>query len=110
MHLHSPGCRQKSTDRKAAVWIGVLYIIGMVAFVLSGVVTDPVLAGPAYLEAKSRSSAGRARHWRMPSRLTAATLQCPRPVRVASHASAHAIVTYEALVRLTVGEDHDRGT
>jgi hypothetical protein len=39
----------RSADRKAAVWIGVLYIIGTVAFVLSGVVTDAVLTGPAYL-------------------------------------------------------------
>ena len=38
-----------SADRKAAIWIGVLYIIGTVALVLSLVVTDGVLAGPAYL-------------------------------------------------------------
>ncbi|HEY5484824.1 MAG TPA: DUF4386 family protein, partial [Propionibacteriaceae bacterium] len=38
-----------SADRKAAVWIGVLYIIGTVVLILSGVVTDTVLAGPAYL-------------------------------------------------------------
>jgi hypothetical protein len=38
-----------STDRKAAVWIGVLYIIGTVALVLSVVVTDAVLTGPAFL-------------------------------------------------------------
>ncbi len=38
-----------SADRKAAVWIGVLYIIGTVALVLSAVVTSAVLAGPAYL-------------------------------------------------------------
>ena len=38
-----------SADRRAAVWIGVLYIIGTVALVLSVVVTDAVLAGPAYL-------------------------------------------------------------
>ena len=38
-----------SADRKAAVWIGVLYIIGTVAFVLSAVVTSGVLTGPAYL-------------------------------------------------------------
>ena len=38
-----------SADRKAAVWIGVLYIIGTVAFVLSAVVTGAVLTGPAYL-------------------------------------------------------------
>ena len=38
-----------SADRKAAVWIGVLYIIGTVALVLSAVVTGGVLAGPAYL-------------------------------------------------------------
>ena len=38
-----------SADRKAAVAIGVLYIIGTVALVLSAVVTSGVLAGPAYL-------------------------------------------------------------
>ena len=38
-----------SADRKAAVWIGVLYIIGTVGFVLSLPVTGGVLAGPAYL-------------------------------------------------------------
>jgi Domain of unknown function (DUF4386) len=38
-----------SADRKAAVWIGVLYIIGTVALVLSMVVTDAVLTGPAFL-------------------------------------------------------------
>ena len=38
-----------SADRKAAVWIGVLYIIGTVALVLSVVVTDGVLTGPAFL-------------------------------------------------------------
>lgn len=38
-----------SADRKAAVWIGVLYIIGTVALVLSAVVTGAVLTGPAYL-------------------------------------------------------------
>jgi hypothetical protein len=38
-----------SRDRKAAVWIGVLYIIGTVGMVLSAVATDAVLSGPAYL-------------------------------------------------------------
>ena len=38
-----------SADRMAAVWIGVLYVIGTVAFVLSYIVTGGVLAGPAYL-------------------------------------------------------------
>ncbi len=38
-----------SADRKAAVAIGVLYIIGTVTLVLSAVVTDGVLTGPAYL-------------------------------------------------------------
>ncbi len=38
-----------SADRKAAVWIGVLYIIGTVALILSLVVTSGVLEGPAYL-------------------------------------------------------------
>jgi hypothetical protein len=38
-----------SADRKAAVWIGVLYVIGTVGMVLSVVVTGAVLSGPAYL-------------------------------------------------------------
>ena len=38
-----------SADRKAAAWIGVLYIIGTVGMVLSLVVTSAVLSGPAYL-------------------------------------------------------------
>ncbi len=38
-----------SADRKAAIWIGVLYIIGTVALVLSLLVTGGVLAGPDYL-------------------------------------------------------------
>ena len=38
-----------SADRKAAVWIGVLFIIGTVALVLSLVVTNDLLTGPAYL-------------------------------------------------------------
>ena len=38
-----------NADRKAAVWIGVLYIIGTVGLVLSAVVTASVLDGPAYL-------------------------------------------------------------
>ena len=41
--------RNMSADRKAAVWIGVLYIIGTVVLVLSAVVTDAVLSGRAYL-------------------------------------------------------------
>ncbi len=40
----------RSADRKAAVWIGVLYIIGTVALVLSVFVTDGVLSGPAFLD------------------------------------------------------------
>ena len=39
----------RSADRRAAVWIGVLYIIGTVALVLSAFVTDGVLTGPAFL-------------------------------------------------------------
>ena len=39
-----------SADRKAAVWIGVLYIIGTVALVLSLVVMGGLLTGPAYLD------------------------------------------------------------
>jgi hypothetical protein len=38
-----------TADRKAAAWIGVLFIIGTVAMVLSAVVTGGVLDGPAYL-------------------------------------------------------------
>jgi hypothetical protein len=38
-----------SADRKAAVWIGVLYIIGTVALVLSVVVMGGLLSDPAYL-------------------------------------------------------------
>jgi hypothetical protein len=38
-----------SADRKAAVWIGVLFIIGTVALVLSAVVMGALLTGPAYL-------------------------------------------------------------
>ena len=38
-----------SSDRKAAIWVGVLYIIGTVAGVLSMLVTDSVLSGPNYL-------------------------------------------------------------
>ena len=38
-----------SADRKAAAWIGVLYIIGTVGLVLSVSVTGPVFAGPAVL-------------------------------------------------------------
>ena len=45
----APGKPGMSADRKAAVWIGVLYIIGTVALVLSMFVTDAVLSGPAYL-------------------------------------------------------------
>jgi hypothetical protein len=45
----APGKPGMSADRKAAVWIGVLYIIGTVALVLSLAVTGGVLAGSAYL-------------------------------------------------------------
>jgi len=45
----SIGAPGMSADRKAAIWIGVLYIIGTVALVLSLVVTGGVLAGPAVL-------------------------------------------------------------
>jgi hypothetical protein len=38
-----------SADRKAAIWIGVLYIIGTAGMVLSVVVTNAVLSGPNYL-------------------------------------------------------------
>ena len=38
-----------SADRRAATWVGVLFLIGTVAFVLSLVVTGGVLSGPAYL-------------------------------------------------------------
>jgi hypothetical protein len=46
----APGKPGMSADRKAAVWIGVLYIIGTVVLVLSLAVTGGVLAGPAYLD------------------------------------------------------------
>jgi hypothetical protein len=39
----------RSADRNAARWIGVLYIIGTVALVLSVLVTDAVLSGPAFM-------------------------------------------------------------
>jgi hypothetical protein len=42
-----------SADRKAAVWIGVLYIIGTVGMVLSVVVTNAVLSGSAYCPTKA---------------------------------------------------------
>lgn len=45
----APGMPGLSADRKAAVWIGVLYIIGTVGLVLSLVITGGVLAGPAVL-------------------------------------------------------------
>jgi Domain of unknown function (DUF4386) len=38
-----------STNRKTAIIVGVLYIIGTVAGVLSVVVTQPILGGPDYL-------------------------------------------------------------
>ncbi len=38
-----------SADRKAAAWIGVLYIVGTVALVLSAIVTGGILTGPDYL-------------------------------------------------------------
>ena len=38
-----------SADRKAAIWIGVLYIIGTAGMVLSVVVTNAILSGPDYL-------------------------------------------------------------
>src|SRR5450759_4579688 len=45
----APGRPGMSADRRAAAWIGVLYIIGTVGMVLSVVVTNAVLSGPAYL-------------------------------------------------------------
>ncbi len=45
----APGAPGMSADRKAAIWVGVLYIIGTVGMVLSTVVTNAVLSGPAYL-------------------------------------------------------------
>ena len=39
----------RSADRRAAIWIGVLFIIGTVGLVLSLVVTDGILTGPASL-------------------------------------------------------------
>ncbi len=43
------GAPGMSADRKAAIWIGVLYIIGTVVLILSAVVTNGVLTGPAYM-------------------------------------------------------------
>lgn len=45
----APGKNGMSADRKAAIWIGVLYIIGTVGMVLSAVVTNAILSDPAYL-------------------------------------------------------------
>lgn len=45
----APGRSGMSADRKAAAWIGALYIIGTLGMVLSVVVTGSVLSGPAYL-------------------------------------------------------------
>ena len=45
----APGRPGMSADRKAAVWIGVLYIIGTAGMVLSVVVTNAILSGPDYL-------------------------------------------------------------
>ena len=45
----APARAGMSAERKAAVWIGVLYIIGTVGLVLSTIVTGPVFAGPAVL-------------------------------------------------------------
>lgn len=42
------GSRSRA-DRQAAVWVGVLFIIGTAALVLSLVFTGAVLTGPAYL-------------------------------------------------------------
>ena len=43
------GKPRMSADRKAAAWIGVLYIIGTVGLVLSVIVTGGILSGPDYL-------------------------------------------------------------
>jgi hypothetical protein len=43
------GKLRTGADRRAAVWIGVLYIIGTVGLALSAVVTDGVLSGSDYL-------------------------------------------------------------
>jgi hypothetical protein len=45
----APGKHGMSADRKAAIWIGVLYIIGTVGMVLGAVVTNAILSDPAYL-------------------------------------------------------------
>ena len=45
----APGRPGLRADRKAATWIGVLYIIGTVALGLSAVVMGGLQAGPAYL-------------------------------------------------------------
>jgi hypothetical protein len=38
-----------SADRKAAIWIGVLFLVGTGGMVLSAVLTNAILSGPAYL-------------------------------------------------------------
>jgi hypothetical protein len=48
-HASTNGKPGLSGDRSAAVWIGVLYIVGTVGMVLSAVVTSSVLSGTAYL-------------------------------------------------------------
>jgi hypothetical protein len=44
-----PGKPGMSVDRKAAIWIGVLYIIGTVGLALSAVLTGGILTAPDYL-------------------------------------------------------------
>ena len=39
----------RSGDRRAAAWIGGLYIVGTVGMVIGSVVTSPILSGSAYL-------------------------------------------------------------
>ena len=45
----APADPGRSADRNAARWIGVLFIIGTVALVLSLIVMDGLLTGPSYL-------------------------------------------------------------
>ena len=51
----APGRPGMSADRKAAIWIGVLYIIGTVGLVLSVIVTGGILTAPTTWPRSPRS-------------------------------------------------------